>query len=102
MEEIIGQEGEFEVGSCKSVALADFDIVVFRHPDGSFSALEDRCSHADVALSQGAFESGTIECMAHGAKFDAKTGKNLCMPAVKPVRSFRVKVVNGNVVVILP
>ena len=102
MEQRVGKESDFALGSCTPVTVGDYDVVIFRHPDGSFSALEDRCSHADVQLSGGTFESGVIECMAHGAKFDAKTGKNLCMPAVTPVTSFRVKLVNGEVVVILP
>jgi len=102
MEQRVGKESDFAAGSCTAVTVGDYDIVLFRHSDGSFSALEDRCSHADVQLSAGSFESGVVECMAHGAKFDAKTGKNLCMPAVTPVQSFRVKVVNGEVVVILP
>ena len=77
-------------------------MLVFRHPDGAFSALEDRCSHAEVGLSGGTFQDGCVECPAHGARFDAVTGKQLCMPAVTPVRTFVVKEAGGQVLVVIP
>jgi 3-phenylpropionate/trans-cinnamate dioxygenase ferredoxin component len=78
------------------VEVEGIDIVIFKLDDGTLTALEDRCSHADVKLSEGAFEKegkkgGTIECFAHGAKFDVCSGKHLCMPAVTPVRTFPVR-----------
>ena len=73
------------------------DLVLFLNPDKTISALENRCSHADIELSGGFFEEGEIECPAHGAKFDVKTGKNLCMPAVKPVKAFAVRLEGDNI-----
>ena len=99
MEHRVANEVEVALGSCQAVIAGDVEIVLFRHRDGSFSALEDRCSHADVQLSQGNFEDGIIECMAHGAKFDAHTGRHLCMPAVTPVKRFEVRVRDGEVFV---
>ena len=102
MEERVAKESDLEPGALMAVSAGSYEIVLFRHSDGSFRALEDRCSHADVQLSLGTFEDGQIECMAHGARFDARSGQQLCMPAVCPVRSFEVKVVNGDVFVVLP
>ncbi len=77
-------------------------LLVIRSTDGTLSAVEDRCSHADVQLSEGTLNGGEIECPAHGARFDVKTGRALCLPAVRPVRTFPVKVVGGKIVVEIP
>ena len=65
----------------------DTAIVVFNH-DGSFHALEDRCSHEDYELSTGSFDpaTGSIECVLHGARFDVHDGRALCGPAYEPAR----------------
>lgn len=67
-------------------------IVLFHNEDGTVTALEDRCSHEEIKLSDGDFEEGTVTCIAHGAKFDCKSGKHLCLPAVKGVKSYPVSI----------
>lgn len=73
-------------------------IAVFLLEDGVY-AIDDTCSHAAVSLSGGKVEGGVVECPRHGARFDIRTGKNLCFPAVRPVRSYPVKVEGGEVYV---
>lgn len=74
---------------------AEKPIAIF-HLDDGFYAIEDRCSHEEAALSEGEIENGKVECPMHGALFDIKTGKNLSLPAVLPVKSYRVKIENGD------
>ncbi|MCB0309634.1 MAG: non-heme iron oxygenase ferredoxin subunit [Bdellovibrionales bacterium] len=102
MEYKVARVDQVEPGSCLAVNAGDFELVLFCHADGSYSALEDCCSHADVQLSLGTFENGEIECVAHGARFDARTGKALCMPAVKAVASYQVKIVDQDIFIVLP
>ena len=61
----------------------------------------DRCSHADVSLSEGEVDGDacTIECPKHGSEFDLRTGEPLSLPAVKPVPRYQVTVVEGDVLV---
>ncbi len=75
---------------------AEKPIAIFRLDDGYY-AIEDRCSHEEAALSEGEIENGKVECPLHGALFDIKTGKNLALPAVLPVKSYRVKIENGDI-----
>lgn len=65
-------------------------VAVVRTDEGVF-ALEDRCSHADVALSEGEVIDCTIECWLHGSAFDLRTGVPLSPPAVTPVPTFAVR-----------
>jgi 3-phenylpropionate/trans-cinnamate dioxygenase ferredoxin component len=60
--------------------------------DGEFYAIYDVCSHAEVPLSEGEVEGGTIECWLHGSCFDLATGKPTGLPATKPVPVYPVKI----------
>ncbi|WDS37402.1 non-heme iron oxygenase ferredoxin subunit [Pseudoxanthomonas sp.] len=74
-------------------------IVVF-NLDGDLYALEDRCSHAEFELSAaGTFdtETGSVECVLHGARFDIREGAPLCAPAYAPVPKFPVKIEHGGI-----
>jgi len=71
-------------------------IAMFRLEDG-FYAIDDVCSHEEAHLSEGEIEDGQIECPLHGALFDIRTGKNLSFPAVIPVKSYPVKLENGEI-----
>ena len=64
-------------------------------------AVEDRCSHMDVKLRTGSLEGAEITCKAHGARFDLKSGKALCMPAVTPIKTYEAQVEAGRVLVAL-
>ncbi len=59
---------------------------------GSLYAIEDRCSHDDGPLGEGTLRGDEIECPRHGARFDVKTGRPLCLPAVVAVKTYAVKV----------
>jgi len=67
--------------------------------DDDFYAIGDRCSHADVSLSEGEVDPGDrhIECWKHGSRFSLETGEPDCLPATKPVPVFTVKVDGGDV-----
>lgn len=68
------------------------DWVVIFNVGGEFYALEDRCSHEDVPLSEGALTDCVIECRKHGATFDITTGAHLSPPAVAPVKKYPIRV----------
>lgn len=69
--------------------------------EGEVYALRDECSHAEVRLSEGEVEDGTIECWLHGSCFDLKSGSPLNPPATKPVPTYDVKIDGDDVLVSL-
>ena len=73
------------------VTIGDQEIAVARDGD-EFFAVEDICSHAAVALSEGDVEGCTVECWLHGSRFDLRTGKPTGLPATEPVATFPVEV----------
>ena len=73
------------------VTIGALDVAVARDGDEVF-ALQDLCSHAAVALSEGEVANCTIECWLHGSTFDLRTGKPTTFPATEPVATFPVEV----------
>jgi len=67
--------------------------------DGTFHAIEDRCSHDNGPLGEGELVGNLLECPRHGARFDVTNGRPMTLPAVVPVRRFPVKVEGGRVFV---
>lgn len=73
------------------VVVEGLPIALVRTAEGVF-AISDRCSHADVALSDGDVDGCTIECWLHGSAFDLRTGVPLSLPAIVPVATYAVRV----------
>ena len=53
-------------------------------------AISDICSHAEANLSEGEYKGYVIECWLHGAEFDLRTGEAITLPAVAPVKTYKV------------
>ena len=75
-------------------------IAVYRFNDGYY-ATADTCSHAQASLAAGDvdLEECTIECPYHGSLFDVRSGRVLSLPANKPLKTYRVKMVDDEVFV---
>jgi len=81
-------------GQSLAVTVDGGSILVCNTPDGLF-AIENRCSHAESPLECGRIRNGWIACPAHGARFDLATGEALSPPAIEPIRTFSLRVVDG-------
>ena len=80
------------------VTVGDLGVAVAR--DGEeFFAVQDLCSHAAVALSEGEVADCQIECWLHGSRFDLRTGKPTNLPATEPVAIYPVTVDGDDVLV---
>jgi len=73
------------------VTVDRYDVVLARCGE-EVLALQDLCSHAEVALSEGEVEDCTVECWLHGSRFDLRTGKPTGLPATEPVATFPVEI----------
>ncbi|MEQ8855619.1 non-heme iron oxygenase ferredoxin subunit [Gimesia sp.] len=89
--EEIASIDDFQDADRLEVFVEDTPVLLIRAGDQYF-AIEDVCTHDGQPLTDGCIEEGAIVCPRHGARFDLQTGKALCMPATKPVRTFEVEV----------
>ena len=48
-------------------------------------------SRQQAMWAEGELEGVEIQCPRHGARFDVRTGKALCLPAFEPVTTHRVE-----------
>jgi len=85
---------EIPASGRKSVVFDDRAVLVLRVGNDVY-AVEDVCSHDGQPLTDGTLEGTSIECPRHGARFDVRSGRPLCMPAVEPIATYEVKV-QGN------
>ena len=86
----VATRDELPEGSHKLIDIDGAPIAVF-HAQGAFYAIDDICTHDAGPLVEGHIEGCVVECPRHGARFDIRTGKALCMPAFEPVRTHRVE-----------
>ena len=94
---------KMQPGSTLRLDVGEEGICLVRIGD-AFYAISDRCSHANVSLSEGdvdEFEC-TVECWKHGSTFSLIDGQPQCLPATQPVKVYRVEIEGDDVVVSEP
>ncbi len=98
-----GLLGDLTPGTARKVVEGRYRIALVRIDDDVY-AIGDRCSHADISLSEGEIdtEERTIECWKHGSCFSLKTGEALTLPATRPVPAYDVSVIDGHIWVEVP
>ena len=93
-----GRADDLEDEDVEQVWVGDLAIAVYR-VDGEFYATQDTCTHEHAYLSDGVVVDCVIECPFHQGRFDIRSGKALGAPVVVPLKTFPVKVVDGEVYV---
>ncbi len=71
-------------------------IALFRIGDAAY-AIGDRCSHAEASLAEGELFDLDVECPRHGSEFNIVTGEPDSLPATRPVPTYVVELVDGEV-----
>ena len=97
----VARAGDIPEGEARGFALDGREIAVANLGDGQFRAVDDICSHAHSHLSEGEVDVDfeTIECPKHGSTFDLDTGKPRTLPATMPVRAYKVKVEDDDILI---
>lgn len=88
---------DIKPGKALRVKIGEYAVALIRTPSGAVKALDDKCSHGEISLSEGFVDEETIECWAHGAKFSLETGKPLSLPAYEPVATYEVLIEDGDI-----
>jgi 3-phenylpropionate/trans-cinnamate dioxygenase ferredoxin subunit len=91
---------DIEPGSAKKVVVGNVEVALVRI-DNDVYALNDKCSHANVSLSEGIVWSETkeLECPRHSSSFNLTTGVPSTLPATQPVAVYTAFVQDGQVMV---
>lgn len=66
---------------------------------GTIYAFQDNCTHRDFPMHSGEIEGSQVTCAWHGAKFDMASGRATRLPAIKPLKTYEVKIEDGSIFV---
>ncbi|MEY2455230.1 MAG: 3-phenylpropionate/trans-cinnamate dioxygenase ferredoxin component [Acidimicrobiaceae bacterium] len=91
---------DLEPCSAKRVEVNGHTLALVRIDD-DFYAIGDRCTHADISLSEGEVlcREREIECWKHGSTFSLLTGEPQSLPATRAVPVYDVTVDGDDVMV---
>ena len=68
----VARVGEIPEGRGLCVEIDGIDVGLFR-AEGRIWAMENRCPHAGIPLSEGRLEGAVVTCRAHGWDYDGAT-----------------------------
>ena len=80
------------------VVVGGRDIAIYAVGDAVY-ATDNTCTHGQARLCDGFLDGHEIECPLHQGKFDVRTGKPTCEPAIEALRSYPVKIESQRVYV---
>lgn len=89
---------EVPSGSMKQASVGGLEVML-ANVNGTFYALNNKCTHMGGPLAKGSLDGFVVQCPLHGSKFDVRTGAVVGPPARTPERSFQVKVEGEDVLV---
>ena len=80
----------FEVGTA---------VVAVYNIGGEFYVTDNECTHGAASLAEGILEDDIIECTLHFGAFNVKTGKAVQAPCFTALRTYKVVLQDGQVMV---
>ena len=96
-----GDAAELAPGAMRRADLAGRRILL-ANVEGRICAVDDTCTHEDASLSSGSLRGTLVKCPLHGSRFDVCTGAVQEEPAEENLRTYRVRVEGGRILVALP
>jgi 3-phenylpropionate/trans-cinnamate dioxygenase ferredoxin subunit len=97
----IAAEGDVLPGRARAVDVGPHRVLLC-NVEGVVYAVADVCTHDRGPLGEGRLRGSAIECPRHGARFDVRDGSVLAPPAIRPLPTFPVRVIDGRVEVAVP
>ena len=94
----LGKAEDLSVGTMTAYDVEGGPVAV-ANVGGTFYAFHDTCTHRKCPLSDGELQGTAVQCICHGSRFDITDGSVLKGPADRPVRSFPVTVVGGDLTI---
>jgi biphenyl 2,3-dioxygenase ferredoxin subunit len=85
-------------GSVKSFEVGN-NVVAVYNIGGEFFVTDNECTHGAASLAEGILEDDIIECTLHFGAFNAKTGEPVQAPCFTPLRTYKVVVQDGAVMI---
>jgi nitrite reductase/ring-hydroxylating ferredoxin subunit len=95
---LAGNVSSFEDEDIEQIWVGPLAIAVCR-AKGQFYATQDLCTHEHAYLSDGVVIDCIVECPFHQGRFDVRSGKPMGAPVIVPLKTYPVKIVDGEIYV---
>lgn len=89
---------EIPEGTALCVEAGDLILAVF-NVGGEFFVTDDACTHGPGSLSEGGIDGEIVECSVHFGQFNIRTGEVVSSPCTVPIKTYPVRVEDGQVVI---
>jgi 3-phenylpropionate/trans-cinnamate dioxygenase ferredoxin component len=93
-----GKSGELAPGTMKRIDVRGRRILL-ANVGGRICAVDDTCTHEEASLSTGVLKGELVKCPLHGSRFNVCTGKALEEPAEADLRTYRVRLEGGRILI---
>lgn len=94
----VAKVDDIPTGEALAVEAGGQPLALVRVGDDVF-CINDICTHEHAHLSEGFCEGHEIECPLHGSIFDVRTGEVKSLPATEDLKTYTVKIEEGEVFV---
>lgn len=92
---------EVDEGGALKVETDGLALAVFK-VEGEVFVTNDTCTHGPGSLSEGFLDGFEIECDFHQGCFDIRTGEVTAPPCTIPLKTYKVHVEDGRVLIEAP
>jgi 3-phenylpropionate/trans-cinnamate dioxygenase ferredoxin subunit len=92
----VARQDELVPGQMKRIDPEGKKLLLCRAEDGWY-CVDELCSHEDYSLYFGCIKGRSVKCSLHGSYFDLATGAPLNDPAEDPIRTYPLKVADGQI-----
>jgi len=89
---------ELPLGGKKTIKLGETEVLLI-HEEAGVSAVQAKCPHAGAPLEKGAVCNGRLVCPWHMGTFALPGGELIEPPAMEPLKTYAVKVEQGEILV---
>lgn len=93
----VALENELQAGQMKRIAPAGHALLLACTEGRVLYCVNELCSHEDYSLWFGCIKGETVKCSLHGSYFDLASGQPLNEPADCALKTYPVKVQDGQV-----
>jgi 3-phenylpropionate/trans-cinnamate dioxygenase ferredoxin subunit len=83
-------------GNMRSVEM-DGKSILICHVQGAWYALDNVCTHAMAKMNEGRLRGIRLICPLHGASFDCRTGAVLGAPAIRPLKTYEIRMIGDDI-----
>ena len=96
----VAERADVPEGDVIAVTVGDQEIALYG-VDGEVYATANICTHGHARLCEGFLEGNEIECPLHQGRFDVTNGKPILEPVTEAIRTFPVKIEDGQVLLLI-